>query len=48
MIFPQKNVHFIAINDGGDSVQGGNDFALLRNVKLTKLPIKKLQNYDKI
>ena len=30
MIFPQKNVRFIAINDGVDSAQGDNDFAPLR------------------
>ena len=32
MIFPQKNVRFIAINDGVDSAQGENDFAPLRNI----------------
>ena len=32
MIFPQKNVRFIAINDGVDSAQGDNDFAPLRNI----------------
>ena len=32
MIFPQKGVRFIAINDGVDSAQGENDFAPLRNV----------------
>ena len=32
MIFPQKNVRFIAINDGIDNAQGENDFALLRNI----------------
>ena len=32
MIFPQKNVRFIAINDGVDSAQGANDFAPLRNI----------------
>ena len=32
MIFPQKGVRFIAINDGVDSVQGDNDFAPLRNI----------------
>ena len=31
MIFPQKGVRFIAINDGVDSAQGENDFAPLRN-----------------
>ena len=30
MIFPQKGVRFIAINDGVDSAQGDNDFAPLR------------------
>ena len=32
MIFPQKGVPFIAINDGVDSAQGDNDFAPLRNI----------------
>ena len=32
MIFPQKGVRFIAITDGGDSAQGENDFAPLRNI----------------
>ena len=32
MIFPQKNIRFIAINDGVDSAQGENDFAPLRNI----------------
>ena len=32
MIFPQKNVRFIAINDGVDSAQGENDFAPRRNI----------------
>ena len=32
MIFPQKGVRFIAINDGVHSAQGENDFAPLRNI----------------
>ena len=32
MIFPQKGVRFISINDGVDSAQGENDFAPLRNI----------------
>ena len=32
MIFPQKGVRFIAINDGVASAQGENDFAPLRNI----------------
>mgnify|MGYP000426479571 CR=1 FL=1 len=32
MMFPQKGVRFIAINDGVDSAQGENDFAPLRNI----------------
>ena len=32
MIFPQRGVRFIAINDGVDSAQGENDFAPLRNI----------------
>lgn len=47
--FPEMGVRFIAVNDGVDSEdQSSNDFTPFRNVKLTKLPIKKLQNYDKI
>ena len=30
--FPQKNVRFIAINDGVDSADGDNEFAPIRNV----------------
>ena len=32
MIFPQKGVRFIAINDGVDSAVGDNDFTPLRNL----------------
>lgn len=32
MIFPQKGVRFIAINDGVDSASGENDFTALRNL----------------
>ena len=32
MIFPQKGVRFMAINDRVDSAQGENDFAPLRNI----------------
>ena len=32
VIFPQKGVRVIAINDGVDSAQGENDFAPLRNI----------------
>ena len=32
MIFPQRGVRFIAINDGVDSAQGDNVFAPLRNI----------------
>ena len=32
MIFPQKGVRFIAINDGVDSAMGDNDFTPLRNL----------------
>ena len=32
MIFPQKGVRFIAINDGVNGAQGENDFAPLRNI----------------
>ena len=31
MVFPKKNVHFIAINDGVDSEQGDNELSGLRN-----------------
>ena len=32
MLFPQKGVRFIAVNDGVDSAQGENDFTPLRNL----------------
>ena len=32
MIFTQKGVCFIAMNDGVDSEQGDNDFAPMRNI----------------
>lgn len=32
VFFPEKDVHFIAINDGVDSDKGENDFAPLRNL----------------
>jgi DNA invertase Pin-like site-specific DNA recombinase len=32
MLFPQKGVRFIAVNDGVDSAQGENDFSALRNL----------------
>ena len=32
IIFPQKNIHFIAINDGVDSTQGTDDFTPFRNI----------------
>jgi site-specific DNA recombinase len=32
MLFPQKGVRFIAVNDGVDSAQGENDFTALRNL----------------
>ena len=32
MLFPQKGVRFIAVNDGVDSAQGDNDFTPLRNL----------------
>jgi site-specific DNA recombinase len=32
MLFPQKGVRFIAVNDGVDSAQGENDFTALRNI----------------
>ena len=32
MLFPQKGVRFIAINDGVDSAMGDNDFTPLRNL----------------
>ena len=39
MIFPQKNVRFIAIHDGVDSAQGDNDFVQFQfvgNLQRTK------------
>ncbi len=53
MIFPQKGVRFIAINDGVDSAQGDNDFAPLRNifnewlVRDTSKKIKAVKRYKR-
>lgn len=32
ILFPNFNVHFIAINDGVDSTQGDNEFTAIRNI----------------
>ena len=32
IIFPQKGVRFIAVNDGGDSAKGENEFTPFRNI----------------
>ncbi|EAC3819517.1 DUF4368 domain-containing protein [Listeria monocytogenes] len=32
IMFPEHNIHFIAINDGVDSVQGDNEFTPFRNI----------------
>ena len=32
VLFPEKNVRFIAINDGVDSEKGDNDFTPFRNI----------------
>ena len=45
MIFPQKGVRFIAINDGVDSAQGDNDFAPLRNIE--PFPKKRTRKFAK-
>ena len=45
MIFPQKGVRFIAINDGVDSAQGDNDFAPLRNLVWGKKMQAKNENF---
>ncbi len=53
MIFPQRGVRFIAINDGVDSAQGDNDFTPLRNlfnewmVRDTSKKIKAVKNAQK-
>ena len=48
IMFPEKDIRFIAINDGVDSDQDDGDFTPFRNVKLTKLFIKKLQKSEEI
>ncbi len=48
IIFPEYDVRYIAINDGVDTAREDNEFTPLQNVKLTKSPIKKLQNLDEI
>ena len=32
IVFPEYGVHFIAVNDGVDSMRGENEFAAIRNV----------------
>ena len=32
MLFPEYGVHFIAVNDGVDSVRGDSEFTAIRNV----------------
>jgi len=32
IVFPEHNVHFIAVNDGVDSTRGENEFTAIRNV----------------
>lgn len=32
IVFPEKDIRFVAVNDGIDSAQGENDFAPLRNL----------------
>ena len=47
IIFPEYDVRYIAINDGVDTAREDNEFTSLRNVKLTKSSIKKLQKFVK-
>ncbi len=47
MIFPQKNVRFIAINDGVDSAQGDNDFAPLRNSRQSLLIMPLIRRFNR-
>lgn len=32
VLFPEKDIRFVAINDGVDSEKGDNDFTPLRNL----------------
>ena len=32
MVFPEYGVHFIAVNDGVDSIKGDSEFTAIRNV----------------
>ncbi|NCE66274.1 hypothetical protein D1159_17265 [Pseudoflavonifractor sp. 524-17] len=32
MVFPEYDVHFIAVNDGVDSIKGDSEFTAIRNV----------------
>ena len=32
VLFPENDIHFIAVNDGVDSEKGENDFTPLRNL----------------
>ena len=32
IMFPEHDIHFIAVNDGVDSTQGDNEFTPFRNI----------------
>ena len=32
MVFPEYGVHFIAVNDGVDSIKGDSEFTAIRNL----------------
>ena len=32
MVFPEYGVHFIAVNDGVDSMKGDSEFTAIRNI----------------
>ena len=32
LVFPEKNIRFIAVNDGVDSINGNDEFAAIRNI----------------
>jgi len=41
IVFPEFGVHFVAVNDGVDSIRGENEFAAIRNVFNKCFPLSK-------
>ena len=45
MVFPEYGVHFIAVNDGVDSIKGDSEFTAIRNLVWGKKMQAKNENF---